>query len=111
MSQGLNEFQIAGLVTAIASNLHRYIKLPRMIRSLISEAARDHLKANGLFLDDAKLVDKMSDQEIREIFETMHKNRNLKKHLLRGTYVSAPIAALWNQHVKTIRYMSNRNTN
>ena len=45
----------------------------------------------------------INEDELRKIFEEQHKNRNLQKHRLRGTYQSAPIAALWNQHIKTAR--------
>lgn len=38
---------------------------------------------------------------LRLEFERMHSNRRLTRHHLRGTYQSPPIAALWNQHVKT----------
>lgn len=43
---------------------------------------------------------------LREEFEQQHKGRNLSRHHLRGTYTSPPIAALWNQHVKTSKWLS-----
>jgi hypothetical protein len=42
---------------------------------------------------------------LRAEFERQHKGRNLSKHSLRGTYVSAPIAALWNQHLRTAKWV------
>jgi hypothetical protein len=39
--------------------------------------------------------------EMRQIFEAMHKGRNINRHYLRGTYVYPAMAALWNQHVKS----------
>lgn len=42
----------------------------------------------------------------RHEFERQHSGRNLTRHKLRGTYVSGPIAALWNQHLRTITWMS-----
>ncbi len=38
---------------------------------------------------------------LRDEFERQHQGRNLTKHRLRGTYLSANIAALWNQHKRT----------
>lgn len=42
--------------------------------------------------------------EARRIFEQMHRTRNLTTHHLRGTYIYPAIAALWNQHLKTLRH-------
>lgn len=60
-------------------------------------------------IDGQRIVDKKYTPEetvfietvLRPMFEKMHANRHLSKHHLRGTYQSANIAALWNQHVKT----------
>jgi len=43
----------------------------------------------------------VDEAHLRAEFERMHAHRNLARHHLRGTYQSAAIAALWNQHVKT----------
>lgn len=50
----------------------------------------------------------LTDPELRAEFERQHKGRNLLRHRLRGTYSSPPIAALWNQHVKTAEWCSKR---
>lgn len=42
---------------------------------------------------------------LRRLFETFHSGRRLEKHHLRGTYASPPIAALWNQHVRTAEWV------
>lgn len=42
----------------------------------------------------------------RAEFERQHHGRNLRQHYLRGTYLSPQIAALWNQHVRTARWMA-----
>jgi hypothetical protein len=47
----------------------------------------------------------MNTDILRAEFESQHKGRNLSKHGLRGTYVSAPIAALWNQHLRTASWI------
>lgn len=45
-----------------------------------------------------------SEGQLRAEFERQHKGRNLLRHRLRGTYSSPPIAALWNQHLKTAKW-------
>jgi len=50
----------------------------------------------------------LTEAELRAEFEFQHEGRNLKQHRLRGTYVSAPIAALWNQHKRTAIWMQSR---
>lgn len=47
----------------------------------------------------------ISDDELRRVFEKMHAGRDLTQHRLRGTYIKPKIAALWNQHVRTARFM------
>jgi hypothetical protein len=47
----------------------------------------------------------ITDPQARAEFERQHEGRNLKRHRMRGTYLSAPIAALWNQHIRTIKWM------
>jgi hypothetical protein len=47
---------------------------------------------------------------LRAEFVRQHKGRNLKQHRLRGTYLSAPIAALWNQHVRTANWLGGEQT-
>jgi hypothetical protein len=51
----------------------------------------------------------MSLVEARAEFERQHEGRYLKRHRMRGTYLSAPIAALWNQHLRTIQWITGRN--
>jgi hypothetical protein len=41
----------------------------------------------------------------RIAFEEMQSGRNLTQHHMRGTYVNPPMAALWNQHLKTLRWL------
>lgn len=41
---------------------------------------------------------------IRAEFERQHAGRNLTRHRLRGTYSSGPIAALWNQHLRSVEW-------
>lgn len=49
-----------------------------------------------------------TDDELRAEFERQHKGRNLKQHGMRGTYIAANIAALWNQHKRTAEWLQNR---
>lgn len=46
--------------------------------------------------------------ELRAEFEKQHAGRNLTRHSLRGTYFSAPIAALWVQHVRTYLWIQEK---
>jgi len=50
----------------------------------------------------------ISDNELRAEFERQHKGRNLLRHRMRGTYSSATIAALWNQHKHTAEWCLER---
>lgn len=50
----------------------------------------------------------IAEDELRLEFERQHAGRNLKRHPLRGTYYSAPIAALWNQHKRTAEWYAER---
>lgn len=53
----------------------------------------------------------MTEDQLRVEFERQHAGRNLKRHNMRGTYVSPPIAALWNQHKRTAAWVeSHRDT-
>lgn len=61
----------------------------------------------------SKLIEKILNEdctldydELRLEFERQHKGRNLKRHNLRGTYISATIAALWNQHIITATWLT-----
>lgn len=47
-----------------------------------------------------------TEDEMRAEFERQHHGRPLKRHHLRGTYLAPQIAALWNQHVRTARWMA-----
>jgi hypothetical protein len=47
-----------------------------------------------------------SEDVLRAEFERQHKGRNLQRHRMRGTYISANIAALWNQHKRTAAWIS-----
>jgi hypothetical protein len=51
------------------------------------------------------MVKKITVAQARKAFEEMHKGRNLHRHSLRGTYTSQAISALWNQHLKTLRWL------
>lgn len=42
---------------------------------------------------------------LRAEFESQHAGRDLRRHSLRGTYIRANIAALWNQHVRTAQWV------
>lgn len=46
--------------------------------------------------------------ELRAEFVRQHAGRDLSQHRLRGTYTSANIAALWNQHKRTAEWMAAR---
>lgn len=46
--------------------------------------------------------------ELRAEFVRQHVGRDLNRHRLRGTYTSANIAALWNQHKRTAEWMAAR---
>lgn len=46
-----------------------------------------------------------TETELRTEFERQHQYRNLTSHHLRGTYLAPQIAALWNQHVRTARWV------
>jgi hypothetical protein len=48
------------------------------------------------------------ESEIRVEFERQHHGRNLTRHHLRGTYVSVQIAAIWNQHVRSVAWQAAR---
>ena len=56
------------------------------------------------------MIDKDIENLLRVEFEKQHAGRNLLRHRLRGTYSAAPIAALWNQHVKTYMWTTQRHT-
>lgn len=47
-----------------------------------------------------------NEDELRVEFERQHKGRALSRHRLRGTYHAAPIAALWNQHLRTANWLT-----
>ncbi len=49
-----------------------------------------------------------TEAEMRAEFERQHEGRNLTKHRMRGTYFRAEIAALWNQHKRTVNWMMAR---
>lgn len=50
----------------------------------------------------------VTEAQLRAEFERQHAGRNLKQHRLRGTYIAAQIAALWNQHRRTATWMESR---
>lgn len=47
----------------------------------------------------------MTEDELRAEFERQHKDRDLSRHRMRGTYIKAQIAALWNQHKRTAEWL------
>ena len=49
-----------------------------------------------------------TEDEARFEFEQQHQGRDLSRHRLRGTYQKPAIAALWNQHLKTISWVENK---
>ncbi len=49
-----------------------------------------------------------TEDEMRAEFERQHEGRNLLRHRMRGTYSSPPIAALWNQHRRSVKWMAAR---
>ncbi|WP_438979527.1 hypothetical protein [Polynucleobacter sp.] len=54
-------------------------------------------------------VDKRIDENTARIeFKKQHEGRDLSRHRLRGTYQKPAIAALWNQHLKTISWVENK---
>lgn len=58
-------------------------------------------------MDYLNLSDSEFEAFLRREFERQHAGRRLERHHLRGTYVSAPIAALWNQHLRTAQWLRN----
>ena len=46
--------------------------------------------------------------ELRAEFARQHEGRDLTQHRLRGTYIRGDIAALWNQHRRTAKWMARR---
>ena len=48
------------------------------------------------------------EDEARFEFERQHEGRDLSRHRLRGTYTKPAIAALWNQHLKTISWVEDK---
>ena len=46
----------------------------------------------------------MDNDKLRAEFERQHAGRNLSRHHMRGTYSSPQIAALWNQHVRSVGF-------
>ena len=49
-----------------------------------------------------------TEDESRFEFEKQHHGRDLSRHRLRGTYQKPAIAALWNQHLKTISWLEDK---
>jgi hypothetical protein len=45
------------------------------------------------------------EEALRTEFERQHAGRDLTRHRMRGTYIRADIAAIWNQHVRTALWM------
>lgn len=50
----------------------------------------------------------LNEAELRAEFERQHKGRDLQQHRMRGTYIHAQIAAIWNQHKRTAEWMAGR---
>lgn len=48
------------------------------------------------------------DTEVRAEFERQMQGRSLLRHRLRGTYSSVNIAALWNQHLRSVAWQASR---
>ena len=69
-------------------------------RPAAAKDVADLLRAELVALKKASLED-----FARAEFERQHSGRNLKQHYRRGAYLAAPIAALWNQHLRTIKWM------
>jgi hypothetical protein len=55
----------------------------------------------------APSLPQLTEEILRAEFVRQHEGRNLKQHRLRGTYLSAPMAALWNQHKRTAEWLFN----
>lgn len=53
-------------------------------------------------------ADAPGEPEMRAEFHRQHEGRDLKQHGLRGTYLNGNIAALWNQHKRTVNWMMRR---
>lgn len=51
---------------------------------------------------------KTTEDEARIGFEKQHQGRDLSRHHLRGTYTKPAIAALWNQHLKSIGWIESK---
>ncbi|WP_240804924.1 hypothetical protein [Cupriavidus oxalaticus] len=81
---------------------------PELGHWFAEEAAGVGYRSRALGLIDAASPATLEEGELRAEFERQHQGRNLKQHRLRGTYISAPIAALWNQHKRTAIWMQSR---
>lgn len=57
---------------------------------------------------EQQIVKAPTEAELRAEFERQHKGRNLKQHRMRGTYIAANIAAIWNQHKRTAAWLASR---
>lgn len=55
-----------------------------------------------------RLEKRTTEDEARFEFEKQHHGRDLSRHRLRGTYTKPAIAALWNQHLKTISWVEDK---
>lgn len=72
-------------------------------------AAPDERKpALSMFATMDDYREALTDWQARAEFERQHSGRDLSRHHLRGTYSSGPIAALWNQHIRTIKWLEGR---
>lgn len=118
MKNALKPHEVRELINAVTKVVTDHFKTPPMTRDIIAEATIDHLVKNGLYAQETARdplrgeLDINSFEEIRKGFEEMHQGRNLNKHYLRNTFTSPQIAALFNQHVLTVKWvMSNSNHN
>ena len=111
MRGGLKPHEVRELVNAITNVVTERFKTPQMTRDVIGGAVVDHLAANGLYVTETARdpikgnIDPNNFEDCVSGFESMHSGRRLKKHNLRGTYTSPQIAALFNQHLRTIKWV------
>lgn len=89
------ELDVAELRQQVQDWKDRYEQ--RVIAFEDMEADRNWLKS--------RIDRKITEDEARIEFEKQHEGRDLSRHRLRGTYTKPAIAALWNQHLKTIDWV------
>ena len=111
MKAGLKPHEVVPLINVVAKTVTERFKTPQMTREVIAGVVIEHLSKNGLYVSETARnplkgsLDPNSYEVCVEAFEQMHAGRNLTKHDLRGTYVNPQIAAVFKQHMQTIKWV------